>query len=205
MGARKVLDSFKQINKLQEEVNRLKNDKIANLDHKIAEKETLDDLIKTLAQLIVEKEDYFSIVKTLDILSAKTGFYISNYSIDQDKLKTEKINLQVSGLGSSQDLLNFLKEYNFGGGRLVTSDNIDYKSDIQGVIKINLTLYNKKRTNSSGQSDASFINQRTQVENLNQIISEIREIRSKIETSTHEHKEDNKDSIGNYEKKEQSF
>ncbi len=106
--------------------------------------EKLDKFVKLLNNLIPDQENYFSIIYALENLSVKTGFNIVSYTLNVNLSNPEKIKITVSGLGSTQDFLKFLNEYNFAGGRLITSDSIELNNDSNELYKINLTFYNKK-------------------------------------------------------------
>ena len=49
-------------------------------------------------------------------------------------------------MGNADSFLLFLQTYQFAGGRLVTSDNIQYGGENQGNTKVTLTFYNKQFT-----------------------------------------------------------
>jgi len=105
------------------------------------------DQIKTynalLASLIPETEDYFSIIYALEEISKSTGFIITNYNISVAKTSPENIVLNVDGTGDADAFLNFLRDYQFVGGRLVTSDKIQFSGGKNAGTKIALTFYNK--------------------------------------------------------------
>ncbi len=106
--------------------------------------EKLNKFVKLLNNLIPDQEDYFSIIYALENLSVKTGFNIVGYTVNVNLSSPEKLKITVSGLGSTKDFLKFLNEYNFAGGRLITSDSIELNNDSNDLYKINLTFYNKK-------------------------------------------------------------
>lgn len=141
--------SLDKINLGKSRINILKTD-IDQLDKKvklyqesIPSTDKLDEDIKLLNRLIPNVEDYFSVIYALDKLSEKTGFLIINYSVNVKKSTSDKLRLTVNGIGNSEEFLRFLEEYQFSGGRLITSDKIELNPEMSGVIKLNLTFYNK--------------------------------------------------------------
>ena len=126
---------------------------------------------KVLASLIPETEDFFSIIYAIEEISSSSNFLITNYSIDIGKTTKEKITLTAEGRGDASAFLKFLQEYQFAGGRLVTSDQIQYGGINAGSTKIILNFYNKR---------FSF-NETVQVPQLSkEEIAELEEIRQKI-------------------------
>ena len=101
--------------------------------------------MKILA-LIPNIEDYFSIIYALEKLSLNSNFIINSYTVSIGKSTSQKLKLSVTGMGDSESFINFLKNYNFAGGRLITSDKIQLDPNFVGSIKIDLTFYTKKVT-----------------------------------------------------------
>ncbi len=131
----------KKIAILKIELNTLQNS--ARLSADIPSSEALEEDIKLLNALIPNIEDYFSIIYALEKLSQKSNFTITEYTVNLQNSTSEKLKLVVSGTGNSQSFINFLKIYNFGGGRLITSDKIKLDPNFFGSIKVDLTFYNK--------------------------------------------------------------
>jgi len=103
-----------------------------------------DKAIKIFNQLVPEEEDYFSILYALEKISQKTNFKITSYTVNLVNNQSNTLKLTVTGIGDVNTFFKFLKEYNFGGGRLITSDNLSLNSSEQSGFKINLTFYTKK-------------------------------------------------------------
>lgn len=101
--------------------------------------------IQLLNSLIPDSEDYFSIISSLDELSNKTNFKILSYSISSASLEqSDKLPLQIAGIGNIQAFINFLKTYNFGGNRLITLDKIEFKpKEGENVYNLSVTFYHK--------------------------------------------------------------
>lgn len=131
-----------RINILKTDVDQL-NKKVKLYQKSIPSTDKLDEDVKLLNRLIPNVEDYFSVIYALDKLSEKTGFLIINYSVNVKKSTSDKLRLTVNGIGDSEGFLRFLEEYQFSGGRLITSDKIELNPEMSGTIKLNLTFYNK--------------------------------------------------------------
>ena len=142
IGLSENLNYNKKINSLKTELSELQN-KITLMNTVIPSTESLDEDLNFLNTLIPNVEDYFSIIYSLEKLSQKSNFIITEYSVDVKKSTTQKLKLSVIGVGESQTFINFLKDYNFGGGRLITSDKIQIDPNFFGSIKIDLTFYAK--------------------------------------------------------------
>lgn len=99
---------------------------------------------KLLASLIPETEDFFSIIYALEEISRVSHFIITDYAIDVNKTNREKLTLTAEGRGNSEEFLNFLQQYQFAGGRLVTSDQIQYGGRNSGSTRITLNFYSKR-------------------------------------------------------------
>ena len=132
----------KKISSLKTELNQLQN-KVNLMNTTIPSPDRLDEDLNFLNTLIPNIEDYFSIIYALEKLSQKSNFVITGYTVNVEKSTAEKLKLSITGIGESQSFINFLKDYNFGGGRLITSDKIQLDPNFFGSIKIDLTFYAK--------------------------------------------------------------
>ncbi|MCS6956394.1 MAG: hypothetical protein NZM02_00910 [Patescibacteria group bacterium] len=176
IGLNKTIKANSEIKKISEEIKNLKKE-VSPYNYDEQTKEKINESIKLLNSLIPDIEDYFSIIYALENLSRKTGFMIVNYSVDVSQSTREKIKLSVGGVGDSQSFLNFLDQYNFGGGRLITSDRVEYNSEKSGIIKINLTFYNKDSKKIS--SDKSFFSNLNSNQSIDNILKDIEKIKEK--------------------------
>ncbi len=139
----KILTLNQKYQITKSEVDKLKK-RFDLLNTIVPSTEELEQDIKVLNALIPNAEDYFSIIYALDKLSQDTGFIIISYSVDMKKSTADKLKLTISGIGNTANFVNFLGNYNFSGGRLITSDKIGLDANTSGQIKIDLTFYNKK-------------------------------------------------------------
>ena len=104
----------------------------------------LDQMNKFLSLLIPDSEDYFSIIVALERLSLQTHFIIVTYAINLKDSTSSKLSLTIDGQGDPDAFLNFLKEYNFSGARLITIDKISYSSQEQKGIELLANFYTAK-------------------------------------------------------------
>jgi len=132
-----------KIDSLKSENIKLMN-KVTLMNSTIPGSEKLDEDVKLLNTLIPNAEDYFSIIYTLEKLSQKSNFIITSYSVNVGKSTSEKLRISVNGVGDNQSFIDFLKNYNFSGGRLVTSDRVQIDPNFSGSVIIGLTFYSKK-------------------------------------------------------------
>jgi hypothetical protein len=102
----------------------------------------LDDINKILNLLIPNEEDYFSIIFALERISQKTGFIITAYEINLQKSNLQKLSLSITGIGNRNTFLDFVKDYQFTGNRLITIDSIKFSEEMVNETKIDLNFYN---------------------------------------------------------------
>lgn len=168
--------SFDKIAKIDANVKVLESD-LATLKKKadlfqnvLPPTEELDEDITLLNHLIPNIEDFFSIIYSLESLSNETGFIIDGYSVDMSSSTSEKLRLSITGSGETETFMKFLDNYNFGGGRLITSDRIELKPELSGTLKIDLTFYNKNVPVSGG----------TDLPTSNKIFEDLQAIKKKV-------------------------
>lgn len=155
MMIKKLIDSQTQIKSLKRDIDILRAKKtLLNAASNLGDIDLTADT-KLLNSLIPDIEDYFSIASSLEELSATSGFRIISYNISlQESPDKDKIILNVIGAGDQQSFVNFLSSYNFGGGRLITLDNIEVKSSDQaGSYSLSLNFFHKKTSLKNGKID----------------------------------------------------
>jgi hypothetical protein len=128
--------------------------------------EEIDSSLKVLNMLVPNIEDYFSIIYALEELSKKTNFIVNSYAISLKKSEVNKLQLIISGDGNKDSFMEFLKEYNYAGGRLVTAEKIELDSQFDGGIKLTVNFYNK---DASKTPDLPLAMIEKQQENLKEI------------------------------------
>ena len=134
----------KEVDLMSEEVVMLKNRFNTLKYNKSLTEDQIKEYNKLLASLIPETEDFFSIIYALEEISTVSHFEITNYEINIGKTSREKLTLTAEGRGNSDEFLNFLQQYQFAGGRLVTSDQIQYGGMNSGSTRITLNFYSKR-------------------------------------------------------------
>ena len=112
----------------------------------------LEEVNKVLTKLIPTQEDFFSVIYALEEISKKTNFVITGYSLNLSASTNDKLALTITGRGSNDNFFDFLKDYRYIGGRLITIDKIDYKTTGFTQIKLNINFFSGKEV--SPQSDA---------------------------------------------------
>ncbi len=129
--------------KLEGEVKTLR-EKAKSLDTLLAT--TPQDLsgdVKIMQTLIPDVEDYFSIIYSLDQLSASTNFIIVSYQINLQESQEGVLALSITGVGDSEAFIEFLKKYNFEGGRLMTAKSITLTDQEFEGISLAVSFYSK--------------------------------------------------------------
>jgi len=104
----------------------------------------IDQVNQIIGALVPESEDYFSLVVALERISQQTGYFISQYVVNLAKSSAKKISISIIGMGDPDSFMNFLKKYNYLGGRLITIDKIDYSQDLAEGNKLTLNFYSGK-------------------------------------------------------------
>lgn len=135
----------KEVDLMTGEVQMLKNRFDTLKYNKSLTEDQIKEYNKLLASLVPETEDFFSIIYALEQISLASKFVISDYTIEVGKITTrEKMTLTVVGKGDPEAFLQFLQVYQFAGGRLATSDKIQYGGPTTGGTRITLTFYSKR-------------------------------------------------------------
>ncbi len=152
----KYSNDIKNIEQLEKEITTLKN-KASLVQYKdkiIDEGIDLDQVNELVGQLLPDKEDYFSIVIALEEISQKTNFMITSYSfVISQKKPGESLKLNIIGQGDLDSFMNFLRDYNFSGGRLITIDNIDFSNKELSKIQLGVNFYTSKPSSLSQKQD----------------------------------------------------
>ena len=135
----------KEVDLMTGEVQMLKNRFDTLKYNKSLTEDQIKEYNKLLASLVPETEDFFSIIYALEQISLASKFVISDYTIEVGKITNrEKMTLTVVGKGDPEAFLKFLQVYQFAGGRLATSDKIQYGGPTTGGTRITLTFYSKR-------------------------------------------------------------
>lgn len=101
----------------------------------------INDMNLALSKLIPDTEDYFSIILAFEKISSMTNFVIHAYQINLQKSSPTRLSLNISGVGSTEDFLNFLNNYNFSGERLITINKINFSNQGFEEIRLDVNFY----------------------------------------------------------------
>lgn len=104
----------------------------------------IDEYYNIVSSLIPEAENYFTIIYALNNLADLTNFNITSYSLNLKESTKNKLSIEVTGIGNQSEFLNFLREYNLGGGRLITAEEITLNAEEFSGITLRLNFYNQK-------------------------------------------------------------
>lgn len=99
----------------------------------------LEKKIKSISRLIPNNDDMFTVISTIMRLSNKLNISIPNYEINGKQIKSKKFSVKVDIL--TNDILNFLKNYHFSAGRLVTISSVKINTENEKY-SLELNLYN---------------------------------------------------------------
>lgn len=143
-------NNSKKISALELEIGQYHSKQEAlDFKNQLIEDETrLDYVNGVFSQLIPAKEDYFSIIASLDKLSLQSNFIITSYNIVIGSSTPEKLAIVIEGQGDPNTFLEFLKDYNFSGGRLITIDKIDFNQEAFTGTKVNINVYTAKASST---------------------------------------------------------
>jgi len=166
-------ESQNDLDVLSEEVKLLKNRSDTLQYNKTLTEDQIVVYNKILTTLIPETEDYFSIIYALETISQNTGFSIVSYTINLSNISREKLSINIEGRGNPDDFKRFLDAYKFSGGRLITSERIEFSGVNFTNTRVSLNFYSKKFT-----FNESVVPQLTKGD-----IAKLEEIKKKIKIS----------------------
>lgn len=112
----------------------------------------LPEVNKILTQLLPNEEDFFTVISALEKISKDTNFLMTSYAINLKATKKDQLALTVEGQGDDQAFFNFLKDYRYLGGRLITLDKIDYKTTGFAQIRLNINFYSGMEKASANET-----------------------------------------------------
>lgn len=136
-------DEVDKMTALESNVSRLQLRSGILKNNQILAKHNIEEYNKMLAQLVPDHEDFFSIIYALEAISIKTNLNINEYTVNLNMSSKDKVSITIKGDGDSESFMDFLKNYNFGGGRLITSSKLEFSPESTGKIKLSLNFYNK--------------------------------------------------------------
>lgn len=143
-----VINTYSQnvekINTIEAELQEINSKKNALEFLSSTSSKNIDDYYNIVSSLIPEAENYFTIIYTLNNLAELTNFNITSYSLNLKESTQNKISIEVTGVGNQSEFVNFLKEYNLGGGRLITAEEITLNTEEFTGITLRLNFYSQK-------------------------------------------------------------
>lgn len=152
----KYVSDITVTDKLQQEITLLKN-KASLVEYKdkiVSEGIDIDEANKLIGQLLPDQEDYFSIIMALEKISVKTNFIIISYVVSISSQKPgESLRLNITGQGDLDSFMNFLADYNFSGGRLITIDKVDFSNKEFSKIELGVNFYTSKPSSPTQKQD----------------------------------------------------
>lgn len=144
---------YNQYNQNKKTIDKLNSDNV-NLKKKIdfiqykgtllTQNLDINQLTQVFSQLVPNTEDYFSILLSLENLSKISNFIITNYVVNLGASTKNVISISIEGQGDNNNFLDFLKNYNFSSGRLITVDKIEYANKAVTGSKITVNFYSGK-------------------------------------------------------------
>ncbi|KKP87923.1 MAG: hypothetical protein UR91_C0032G0011 [Candidatus Nomurabacteria bacterium GW2011_GWC2_35_8] len=126
------LNSKLQTEKEETEKVRLRKETLEQSANLI--KNEIDEANTLFTMLIPDKEDFFTIINAIEVISKKSGFIITEYSVNLSDSSQEKLSISVSGTGDSNTFVNFLDSYAFSGGRFTTVIQLNFYNNKVGVV-----------------------------------------------------------------------
>lgn len=143
-----VINTYSQnvekINTIEAELQEINSKKNALAFLSNTSTKNIDEYYNIVSSLIPEAENYFTIIYALNNLADLTNFNITSYSLNLKESTKNKLSIEVTGIGNQSEFLNFLREYNLGGGRLITAEEITLNSEGFSGITLRLNFYNQK-------------------------------------------------------------
>lgn len=161
--------NVEKINTIESELQEIRSKKNALSFLSSTTTKNIDEYYNIMTSLIPEAENYFTIIYSLNNLAGETKFNITSYSLNLKESTQNKISIEVTGEGNQTEFLNFLKEYNIGGGRLITAEEITLNTEEFTGITLRLNFYNQK---------ASLFQQNNV--DYKKVLSKIDDLKSKI-------------------------
>jgi len=155
---KKTTQTNSNITKISQEVENMKkrSQLVAYKQEIVNEGIDFEKTNKLFTKLIPNEEDYFSVIAALEKISVETNFLIINYSINLKSSTKDKLSLTVEGKGDQDAFFNFLKDYRYIGGRLITVDKIDYRTTGFTQVKLIVNFYSGKTTQQTSSTNSKL-------------------------------------------------
>jgi hypothetical protein len=95
---------------------------------------------RTLEELVPSGDTNLSMYYILDDLALKSGLTLSNYQLSSSARAESKSSVSVSATGTPQELLDFLSQYKFITGRLLTLESIQIRRESHDTDVLNIQM-----------------------------------------------------------------
>ncbi|GIW63348.1 MAG: hypothetical protein KatS3mg091_150 [Patescibacteria group bacterium] len=133
-----VLEKKQNIKNIQEEIDRYEKVK-KRIESMNISTEAVDEFYQQINMLIPNKYNMFETIAAIEKLARDSNFATVSYTVKPDSA-TGKLVITIEGTSSPKSFLNFLKDYNFKSGKLITINEVNYNNEATNV-KIDLTFY----------------------------------------------------------------
>lgn len=137
----KIYGIYKQTVVLKQEIEQMKNATKLIQNNKDLLQDNISDYNATLDKLVPDTETYFQVISAFEQLESRLGVSIDSYSINLSETTEEKMSLTLTIKGTRENIESFLTNYNYFGGRLMTSEDFSYSAGSSESITFNINLF----------------------------------------------------------------
>lgn len=154
----KIYGIYKQTVVLKQEIEQMKYATKLIKNNKDLLQNNISDYNETLDKLVPDTETYFQVISAFEQLESRLGVSIESYSINLSETTEEKMSLALIIKGTREDIESFLTNYNYFGGRLMTSEDFSYSAGSSESITFNINLFHSLAGGpSSGSSPTDAV------------------------------------------------
>ncbi|PIZ65789.1 hypothetical protein CO051_03770 [Candidatus Roizmanbacteria bacterium CG_4_9_14_0_2_um_filter_39_13] len=154
----KIYGVYNQTVVLKQEIEQMKNATALIKNNKDLLQDNIADYNETLDKLIPDTETYFQVISAFEQLESRLGVSIESYSINLSETTEEKMSLSLTIKGTRENIESFLTNYNYYGGRLMTSEDFSYSAGNSDSISFDINLFHSlSDASSSGPSPTDAV------------------------------------------------
>jgi hypothetical protein len=134
-----------KVNQTKIEIDKLKSLSVANLDqidHQSVV--TLSTEATKIASFLPDKPNLYQIISLIDQLASETRFTIQSYGLSHTEAKLDsmqKQSLKLVGVGTIEQFMDFLENYKFVTGKLLSVDSVDLTGDKRVLSNLTVNTY----------------------------------------------------------------
>lgn len=102
------------------------------------------DKLPVLQSFLPNQFDLLSIISVIETISTKTKFKINSFSIEESPTVPGVVNqkkIDIKGIGTFAEFLNFIKEYKYISGKLLSLDTVNLSGAEEVVSSLSINLY----------------------------------------------------------------